>query len=82
MGSGSRGPQDPSGTVCSGLQKLGPAFFRPVLPPGPPSPPRLPRVCAGCLLCVLVFIWSRAGSGTWSPSHCEEMGVGGSLVSP
>ena len=41
-----------------------------------------PGVCAGCLLCALVFIWSRAGSGTWSPRRCEERGVGGSLVSP
>ena len=44
--------------------------------------PSLPGVCAGCLLGVLVFMWSRAGSGTWSPSCCEEMGVGGSLVFP
>lgn len=79
-GSGSWGPQDAGGTFRSELRELGPTPFRPVLPPGPL--PSLPGVCAGCLLCVLVFIWSRAGSGTWSPSCSEEMGVGGSLVFP
>ena len=59
MGSGSRGPQDPSGTVCSGLQKLGPAFFRPVLPPGPPSPP----ACPGSVRDVFCVCWCLFGQG-------------------
>lgn len=54
--------------------------------PAPLPPSELPltalRSVPGCLLCALVFIWPRAGSGTWSPSRCEEMGVGGSLVLP
>lgn len=54
--------------------------------PRPTSALELPlaalRSVPGCLLCALLFIWPRAGSGTWSPSRCEEMGVGGSLVLP
>lgn len=59
MGSGSRGPQDPGGTFCSGLQKLGPASFRPVLPPGPPSPP----ACPGSVRDVFCVCWCLFGQG-------------------
>lgn len=51
--------------------------------PPAPSALLLPLTASlGCLLCALMFIRPRAGSGTWSPSRCKEMGVGGSLVPP
>lgn len=42
--------------------------------PAPPVP--------GCPLCAPVFIRSRAGSGTWSPSRVRKWGWGAPLFSP
>lgn len=60
MGSGSR--QDAGGTFCSGLRKLGPASFRPVLPPGPPRRQPAQGLCGMSFVCTGVYLvkgWVR-----------------------